>query len=104
MRAHAGLLRSAAGLSAALRRLEGFPRRASAPGHDAITAANAALVARLIVTGALLREESRGAHFRADFPHADDAWRVHLVQARGLAPFAVETVAETESMMADAVA
>ncbi len=97
MRAHAALLRSASGLSAALRRLEAFPRQVDAPSPDAITAANAALVARLIITSALLREESRGAHFRADFPHTDDAWRVHLVLARGQAPFAVETVAGVET-------
>jgi succinate dehydrogenase/fumarate reductase flavoprotein subunit len=36
-------------------------------------------VASLILDGALLREESRGSHFREDFPETDDAkWRGHL--------------------------
>ncbi len=34
---------------------------------------------RLIVEAALVREESRGAHFRSDFPDLRDAWRRHLV-------------------------
>jgi len=97
MRSHAGLLRTADGLATALARLAAFPAQAHEPTADAITAANAGLAARLIVTSALLREESRGAHFRADFPQTDDAWRVHIVLARGQRARAVETVAEAEA-------
>jgi L-aspartate oxidase len=100
MRTHAQLMRSETGLTAALRQLEAFPQRPSAPTPDAITAANAALVARLIVTSALLRQESRGAHFRADFPHTDASWRVHLLLARGQAPLAAETIAGVEAELA----
>jgi len=28
---------------------------------------------------ALLREESRGAHFRTDFPHPSPAWQPHII-------------------------
>ncbi len=39
----------------------------------------AAQAAQLILEGALRREESRGAHFREDYPHPDDKnWRGHL--------------------------
>jgi L-aspartate oxidase len=38
-----------------------------------------ALVAYLIAQAALRREESRGGHFRADFPARDDLhWRIHV--------------------------
>jgi L-aspartate oxidase len=37
-------------------------------------------VALLVARAALWREESRGAHFRYDFPERDDArWRVHSI-------------------------
>ncbi len=44
---------------------------------------NLLTVARLIARAALRREESRGGHFRADFPERDDLhWKVHLVDVR----------------------
>ncbi len=42
---------------------------------------NFATLARLITEAALWREESRGGHFRQDFPARDDQhWRVHSAQ------------------------
>jgi len=44
---------------------------------------NLVTVARLIARAALRREESRGGHFRADFPARDDLhWKVHLTETR----------------------
>ena len=41
--------------------------------------ANLLTVARLIARGALRRQESRGAHFREDFPARDDLhWQIHV--------------------------
>lgn len=39
-------------------------------------------VAEGILRGALRREESRGAHFRSDFPEAQDAWQRNLLYTR----------------------
>ncbi|WP_310485690.1 L-aspartate oxidase [Chamaesiphon sp. VAR_48_metabat_403] len=36
----------------------------------------------LILTSALMRTESRGGHFRTDFPHVDPAWQVHTLVER----------------------
>ncbi|MDD4860439.1 MAG: FAD-binding protein, partial [Dehalococcoidales bacterium] len=37
------------------------------------------LTARLVTEAALLREESRGAHFRSDFPQHSAGWQRHII-------------------------
>ncbi len=44
------------------------------------------LLARLIAESALVREESRGAHFRADFPEENPRFAAHVVLRPGDAP------------------
>jgi succinate dehydrogenase / fumarate reductase flavoprotein subunit len=47
---------------------------------DALEMQNVVDLAQVIVAGALAREESRGAHFRKDFPQRDDAkWMRHTL-------------------------
>ena len=58
------LRRDAKGLSEAIETL----RRLAAPGPVDPETANMLLAAQLIATAALAREESRGGHFRQDFP------------------------------------
>jgi L-aspartate oxidase len=79
---HAGLLRDANGLREAQRGLEALAR--SMPRglfRRAVEARNLHVVAELIVTSALGREESRGAHYRNDFPLRDEVARHSVMQS-----------------------
>ena len=52
---------------------------------DAIAIPHMLLVCEAIVRSALAREESRGAHFRSDFPKRDDAnWFVNINLKKGI--------------------
>jgi len=78
-----GLFRTRQGLAAAVEALE----RASVPASPATAEewrqCNLVTVARLVARAALRREESRGGHFRADFPERDDLhWKIHVVDQR----------------------
>jgi L-aspartate oxidase len=79
-----GLFREREGLAAAVERLERAGVASSPQTADEWRHRNLLTVARLIARAALRREESRGGHFRADFPQRDDArWMVHLTDVRG---------------------
>ncbi|WP_131735912.1 L-aspartate oxidase [Actinomadura roseirufa] len=83
MTSRAGLLRGGAGLDAAARELAALPGRSGpevAPGVAAWEVANLHAVATAIVAAARRREETRGSHWREDFPdRSDSAWRGRLV-------------------------
>jgi fumarate reductase flavoprotein subunit len=77
-----GIIRDRAGLAAALAELDALSVELDATGiadanrafnltwHDWLNLKNLAAVSRVIAQAALAREDSRGAHFRADFPEA----------------------------------
>jgi L-aspartate oxidase len=74
-----GILRSRASVARALWEFEQIER---APLRS--SSRNFLTVATLIARAALWREESRGAHYRTDFPRKDDErWRVHSIIRRG---------------------
>jgi L-aspartate oxidase len=91
---HLGMGRSEEGLSRAADEIEGLSAKLGEPvGVDGLEALNLLTVAALICNAAWLRQESRGCHFRVDFPHRDDEhWRVRAVQQSGV-PLRFEALA-----------
>jgi L-aspartate oxidase len=81
-----GLERSAEGLNEALRIITQIER---AGAHEP-TLLNMTATAKLVVAGALARRESRGSHFRTDYPQTD---------LYGVRTFL--TLAEAERMIAE---
>ena len=69
---HAGIARTARGLRTALERLEDIGRRLPVGATEEI---NMLQTAQLVVEAALLRKESRGGHYRADYPRAKRTWK-----------------------------
>ncbi len=95
MQAQAGIVRNAADLAGAIEKLDGLKQRAARvsaggnreynPGwHTALDLGNLLTVSEAVARAGLLREESRGAHFREDKPAKDEAWgKVNIVLKRG---------------------
>jgi len=81
MSRHVGILRSGAGLQAACAELNKLQilfdtvPRCRSTARTWGECRNLLLIARLVALAALQREESRGAHFRVDYPRPRDHWR-----------------------------
>jgi L-aspartate oxidase len=75
-----GVLRDDVGLTTAADGLAALVARdGGTPGTEAWETTNLATVASALVSGALARRETRGGHWRDDFPDRDDEhWRGHL--------------------------
>jgi L-aspartate oxidase len=74
---HCGIVRSAEGLTQACAQLEALDP--SSPEGRSMRQ-----VALLIARCALARKESRGAHFRSDYPQKDEAFEKHSVVSRDI--------------------
>jgi L-aspartate oxidase len=83
-----GLLRDGEALSKAAVTLDQWRHTldsadAALGDESASRMANLTTVGSLIARAALRRTESRGAHFRADFPAKDDLhWKIHVAESR----------------------
>lgn len=75
-----GIIRDKASLNEALDILAAWqqclPEPTDRPSYELN---NLAMTGRLVAEAALLRQESRGAHFRSDFPKASSDWQHHLI-------------------------
>ena len=94
MNLYAGIIRSEEGLKEGIQLIEGLEQtvhRVETKSCDKnimreyyIEGARRLLcVARLIMSPAMLRKESRGGHYREDYPCADESYAVHSVQRYG---------------------
>jgi L-aspartate oxidase len=77
---HVGIERDEGGLIEAALQLADWQQHLS-PASDRPTQElnNLVIAGRLCAEAALLRTESRGAHYRHDHPATSDAWRRHIV-------------------------
>ena len=74
---HAGVVRAEAGLKGGAAILQ------TAPAGTDYETGNLRDIAELMVAAALIREESRGGHFRSDFPAQDPRWLVRIAWRAG---------------------
>jgi len=75
-----GIIRSGEGLEEAASILATWESFLSQPSdRPSCELNNLVLCARLVAEAAFLRKESRGAHFRTDFPQSSPEWQRHIV-------------------------
>ncbi len=79
MTEQAGVLRSADGLATAVRELTALAEKAGEIDTDAWEVTNLLTISTALAEAARLREETRGSHWREDFPVRDDErWAGHV--------------------------
>jgi L-aspartate oxidase len=75
-----GIVRDGSGLAQAKAALAKWQSLVQAPvDRPSQEVADLLTCSRLVTEAALIREESRGAHYRTDFPEPREEWRRHLV-------------------------
>jgi len=75
-----GIIRDKEGLTQAAYTLAAWQKPLLEPtDRPSYELGNLILTGRLVTEAALLREESRGAHFRSDFPQSSSQWQHHTV-------------------------
>jgi L-aspartate oxidase len=93
-----GVLRSATGLTHALEELSALAEKAGEVGTRSWEATNLVTISTALAESASRREETRGSHWREDFPSRDDArWSGHFDVTLGDPGISVEFTATAPS-------
>jgi L-aspartate oxidase len=91
MARHVGVLRDREGLTEALSIIQKLEKNCGS-----VRFLNMLTTAKLIAAAALARTESRGGHYRSDFPNSDPAWRrrtfITLAEAENISAEALKRV------------
>ncbi|GAB7095724.1 FAD-dependent oxidoreductase [Halolamina litorea] len=115
LREHAGILRDDDGLAAGLERLEELRARATDLAVNGTTSRSyefalnlgfGVTVADTVLRAARERTESRGAHFRTDYPDTDAEWRRNVLVERdsvGAARLSTEPVGSPSEAVQEAL-
>ena len=74
-----GIIRNKESLMEAVNILSAWQKGLPLTERVSYELSNMILTGHLITEAALIREESRGAHFRTDFPDTFPAWQHHLI-------------------------
>jgi L-aspartate oxidase len=82
-----GILRDRDSLRRALQELETI-----SAGNLGTSSRNFVTLAQLVARGAIWREESRGGHYRTDFPEQREGFHVHSIQRLGSPILTAETM------------
>jgi len=82
-----GILRDEASLKRALKEFEQISH-----ANLGVSSRNFLTLAKLVTIGAFWRKESRGGHFRNDFPQQDEKFCVHSIQKKDAEIFSSEKI------------
>lgn len=88
----AGVIRTESGLRSAIREVAALEQ-----ANKRLRFANILTTAKLIAVAALLRTESRGGHFRSDYPELKSEWQHRTYMTLADADRIVAEIAETEA-------
>ncbi|MDP4094364.1 MAG: L-aspartate oxidase [Bacillota bacterium] len=78
-----GIIRNREGLSQAAGKIAVISKEINDMKNDSIKdfeLQNVVLLSGLIIDSAIKREESRGAHYRSDYPNTEESWKRHIVK------------------------